>query len=92
MLAVCGRHKTLQVVLITTRPDQIWTADGNRPHYYHPGDGHHEGETLRQTAAREVKEETGAGVEVGCLLFTAESVPFEVEYAYGSTYYLKLIF
>jgi len=59
---------------------------------HHPGDGHYEGETVRQTAAREVKEETGAGVEVGRLLFTAESMPFEVEYAYGSTHYLKLLF
>ncbi len=74
--------------------------DENGPHYNYPGGGHHEGETLRQTAAREVKEETDADVEVevevevevGRLLFTAESAPFEVDYVYGSTHYLKLFF
>ena len=39
-----------------------------------------DGETLRQTAAREVKEETDAEVEVERLLITAESAPFEVKY------------
>jgi len=66
--------------------------DENGPVYNYPGGGHHEGETLRQTAAREVKEETDADVEVGRLLFTAESAPFEVDYAYGSTHCLKMFF
>ena len=39
-----------------------------------------DGETLRQTAAREVKEETDAEVEVERLLITAESAAFEVKY------------
>lgn len=61
-------------------------------HYNYPGGGHQLGETLRQTAAREVKEETDTEVEVGRLLVTGESAPFEVEYVYGSTHYLKLFF
>ena len=39
-----------------------------------------DGETLRQTAAREVKEETDAEVKVERLLITAESASFEVKY------------
>jgi 8-oxo-dGTP diphosphatase len=66
--------------------------DENGPHYNYPGGGHQEGETLRQTAAREVKEETDADVEVGRLLFTSEAAPFEVDYVYGSTHHLKLFF
>ena len=66
--------------------------DENGPHYNYPGGGHHEGETLRQTAAREVKEETDGEVEVGRLLVIRESAPFEVDYVYGSTPYLKLFF
>jgi 8-oxo-dGTP diphosphatase len=66
--------------------------DENGPHYNYPGGGHHEGETLRQTAAREVKEETDADVEVGRLLVVVESAPFEVEYVYGTTHFLKLFF
>lgn len=39
-----------------------------------------DGEILRQTAAREVKEETDAEVEVERLLITAESASFKVKY------------
>ena len=60
--------------------------------YNFPGGGHQEGETLRQTAAREVKEETDADVEVGRLLVTAESTPHKVANAYGSTHFLKFFF
>lgn len=66
--------------------------DENGRHYNYPGGGHQEGETLRQTAAREVLEETNAEVEVGRLLVIAESAPFEVDYVYGKTHYLKLFF
>ena len=66
--------------------------DENGPHYNYPGGGHQEGETLRQTAAREVKEETDAEVEVGRLLVIVESAPFEVDYVYGSTHFLKFFF
>jgi ADP-ribose pyrophosphatase YjhB (NUDIX family) len=66
--------------------------DEHGPHYNYPGGGHQEGETLRKTAAREVKEETDADVQVGRLLVTAESAPFEVEYVYGKTHFLKLSF
>jgi 8-oxo-dGTP diphosphatase len=66
--------------------------DENGPHYTYPGGGHQEGETLRQTAAREVKEESDADVEVGRLLIVVESAPFEVDYVYGSTHYLKFFF
>ena len=64
--------------------------DENGPHYNYPGGGHEEGETLHQTAAREVKEETD--VEVGRLLLIVESAPFEVDYVYGPTHYLKFFF
>ena len=66
--------------------------DKNGPHYNYPGGRHQEGETLRQTAAREVKEETDADVEVGRLLVIVESAPFEVDYVYGPTHYLKFFF
>jgi 8-oxo-dGTP pyrophosphatase MutT (NUDIX family) len=66
--------------------------DENGPHYNYPGGGHQEGETLLQTAAREVKEETEADVEVGRLLVVRESAPFEVDYIYGDTHFLKLFF
>jgi ADP-ribose pyrophosphatase YjhB (NUDIX family) len=66
--------------------------DENGPHYNYPGGGHEEGETLHQTAAREVKEETDADVEVGRLLLIVESAPFEVDYVYGPTHYLKFFF
>jgi ADP-ribose pyrophosphatase YjhB (NUDIX family) len=66
--------------------------DDNGPHYNYPGGGHQEGETLRQTAEREVKEETDADVEVGRLLVVVESAPFEVDYIYGSTHFLKFFF
>ena len=66
--------------------------DENGVHYNFPGGGHDEGETLRQTAAREVKEETDADVEVGRLLVVAESVPSEVDYVYGTTHFLKFFF
>ena len=66
--------------------------DENGPHYNYPGGGHEEGETLRQTAAREVKEETGADIEVGRLLLIVESAPFEVDYVYGLTHFLKFFF
>ncbi|MEE8046209.1 MAG: NUDIX domain-containing protein [Dehalococcoidia bacterium] len=66
--------------------------DENGPHYNYPGGGHQQGETLRQTAAREVKEETEADIEVGRLLVVVESAPFEVDYVYGSTHFLKFFF
>ncbi|MBN4064796.1 NUDIX domain-containing protein [Dehalococcoides mccartyi] len=66
--------------------------DEHGVHYNFPGGGHKKGETLRQTVVREVKEETDADVEVGRLLVTAESAPFEVDYIYGPTHYLKLFF
>ena len=62
------------------------------PHYNYPGGGHQEGETLRETAAREVKEETDADVEVGKLLVVAESAPFKVDQVYGPTHFHKLLF
>jgi len=66
--------------------------DENGPHYNYPRGGLEEGETLRQTAAREVKEETGADIEVGRLLLIVESAPFEVDYVYGPTHFLKFFF
>ncbi len=66
--------------------------DEHGPHYNYPGGGHQHGETLRGTAAREVKEETDAEVEVGRLLVTAESAPFKVDNVYGPKHYVKMFF
>ena len=66
--------------------------DENGPHYNYPGGGHQEGETLRQTAAREVLEETNAEVEVGRLLVVGEAEPGRVGHVYGDIHHLKLFF
>ena len=45
--------------------------------YLFPGGGHEPGETLAETAAREVMEESGLAVEVGRLLAVHENAPFK---------------
>lgn len=49
--------------------------DESGPHYNYPGGGVERGETLHAAMIREVKEETGADVEVGRLLGIYEYVP-----------------
>ena len=45
--------------------------------YLFPGGGHEPGETLAETAAREVMEESGLSDEVGRLLAVHENAPFK---------------
>jgi len=45
--------------------------------YLFPGGGHEPGETLAETAAREVMEESGLVVEVGRLLAVHKNAPFK---------------
>ena len=56
---------------VIVRDDMILLVkydDENGPHYNCPGGGHQSGETVRETLAREVLEETAAEVVVGDLL------------------------
>jgi len=92
-----SRSRTIRVgaagIIVQDGKILLVKFDGQRGvHYQFPGGGHTEGETLRQTAAREVKEETDADVEVGRLLVTGEAAPFTIDYTYGSTHFLKLFF
>jgi 8-oxo-dGTP pyrophosphatase MutT (NUDIX family) len=50
--------KAGRILLIKRRDNKLWAL---------PGGGHDVGETIEQTAVREVKEETGLGVEVTAL-------------------------
>ena len=66
--------------------------DENGPHYNCPGGGHQSGETIRQTVAREVLEETAAAVEVGELLMVLESPPFKPDHTFLPVHHLLLFF
>ena len=68
--------------------------DEPRPglHYNLPGGGHEAGETLRETAWREAREETCAEIEVGRLLLVAEYAPESVGRRYGPEHKLILVF
>ena len=66
--------------------------DENGPHYNYPGGGHQSGESVRETVAREVLEETCAEVDVGDLLLVFEIAPFKTGYKYGPVHHLNLFF
>ncbi len=66
--------------------------DENGPHYKYPGGGHQRGESVRETVAREVLEETDAEVDVGDLLLVYESAPFKHDYKFGPVHHLILFF
>ena len=66
--------------------------DENGPHYNCPGGGHQSGETVRETLAREVLEETTAEVEVGDLLLVIENPPFKPDPSFGPVHHLLLFF
>lgn len=57
--------------------------DDTGTHYNLPGGGVHEGETLREAAAREVLEEASVEVEVGRFLLAWEYAPKRVSEKYG---------
>lgn len=58
--------------------------DASGLHYNLPGGGLEPGETLREAAAREVREEVNADVDVGRLLLTWEYAPKRVNAKYGT--------
>ena len=66
--------------------------DENGPHYNCSGGGHQSGETIRQTVAREVLEETAAVVEVGELLMVLESPPLKPDHTFLPVHHLLLFF
>ena len=56
--------------------EAIFLNEFNHGLYYNlPGGGWIPGESLRETVAREVKEESGLDIEVGELLFVGEDEP-----------------
>ena len=61
-------------------------------HYNLPGGGHEAGESLRETARREVREETCAETDVGRLLLVAEYVPERSDGRRGPEHKLILVF
>jgi ADP-ribose pyrophosphatase YjhB (NUDIX family) len=61
-------------------------------HYNLPGGGHEAGEALRETARREVREETCAEIEVGRLLLVAEYEPLRGGERRGTEHKLILVF
>jgi len=80
---------------VIVRDDMILLVkydDENGPHYNCPGGGHQSGETVRETLAREVLEETAAEVEVGDLLLVLESPPFKPDPSFGRVHHLLLFF
>lgn len=61
-------------------------------HYNLPGGGHEAGESLRETARRETREETCAEIEVGRLLLVAEYEPVRAGERYGAEHKLIVVF
>ncbi len=67
-------------------------SDGSGFHLNFPGGGVKDGEGLHEAVQREVREEAGAEVEVGPLLFVTEYVPSQHGNRYGTTQKLSLFF
>jgi len=67
-------------------------SDGAGFHYNLPGGGVKLGEGLHEALTREVREEAGAEIEVGPLLFVTEYVPAHFDNKYGLTQSLQLYF
>ncbi len=66
--------------------------DGSAFHYNLPGGGVKPGEGLHAALRRELREEAGAEIDVGPLLFVLEYVPAHNDNKYGSTQSLQLFF
>ena len=61
-------------------------------HFGLPGGGVEPGETIHEAVRREVREETGAEVEVGRLLLVNEYVPGDYASLYGDGHDVRLVF
>ncbi|PLR74831.1 NUDIX domain-containing protein [Bacillus sp. UMB0728] len=66
--------------------------DENGLHYNLPAGGAEPGETVREAAVREAKEEASVDVEAGPLAFVYEYAPHTAEGRFGETHSLCLMF
>lgn len=66
--------------------------DENGLHYNLPAGGAEPGETVREAAVREAKEEASVDVEAGTLAFVYEYAPHKAECRFGETHSLCLMF
>jgi 8-oxo-dGTP diphosphatase len=66
--------------------------DENGIHYNLPAGGAEPGETVKEAARREAKEEAAVDVEVGPLAFVYEYAPHNTDNRFGSTHSLCLMF
>lgn len=87
----------VSVKAVIVRDDRILLIgydldDGAGFHYNLPGGGVKRGEGLHEALRREVREEAGANIDVGPLLFVAEYVPAHKNNKYGLTQSLQLFF
>lgn len=87
----------VSVKAVIVRDDRILLIgydldDGSDFHYNLPGGGVKLGEGLHEALRREVREEAGADIDVGPLLFVAEYVPAHKNNKYGLTQSLQLFF
>ena len=88
-----GHHIRVGARAIVIEDDKVLLNELNHGLYYNiPGGGAEPGESLRGTAAREVREETGLEVEVGELLFVLEYEPTRNRQSYGPIHKVSVAF
>jgi 8-oxo-dGTP pyrophosphatase MutT (NUDIX family) len=102
ILGLTGDEKTIDIIrlrvgAVIVRDSQILLIgydldDGFGFHYNLPGGGVKRGESLHEALRREVREEAGAEIEVGRLLFVYEYVPAHYHHKYGSRQSVGLVF